>query len=156
MGWNTHQFNVINYSQNQRWINVIDVDSTSQQCRVPSGVLAGYVGNNELGYMDLICIHIIDTFTCFIHITIVHVTTIYLCHYAYAYIGCSYILYLVLFLIDWILSPFSNAVLSWDVNNKLSQTSRQTYIQTYIGAYRHTCGHYYHSYVYFIKSCLNS
>ena len=47
---------------------------------MPSGVLAGYVANNELGDMDLICrpIHIIDTFTCFIHITIVHLTTLYL------------------------------------------------------------------------------
>ena len=77
MGWNTHD------SQNQRRINDIDVDSTVQQRHVTSGVLAGYVGNNELGDMDLICIHIIDTFRCFIHINIVHVTTIIcLCHYA--------------------------------------------------------------------------
>ena len=51
MGWNTH------HSQNQRWINVIDVDSTSQQRRLHSGVLAGYVGNNGLGDMDLIYVY---------------------------------------------------------------------------------------------------
>ena len=70
---NTQQTRLTNaglmLGQRRRWW-------TNIKATLVSYVLAEYVGNNELGDMDLKCIHIIDIFTCFIHITIVHVTTI--------------------------------------------------------------------------------